>query len=199
MGEEGTCTMLKRVRIEIEAGSPDEAVADLTKYEHAIQACEAERYGLQFTADLPFKPWATSVGQRDFYHDRLGRRITEEVIEFDPGGPSYVARRVVRFIRLDGRDVPSVVPPPRVVDHWEDRTTYPDDDTSVPPVDTRNRDVAVDEARLRRHADALVWAEEFAKVQPEVDMGLMIGWFANAMETAKASVGERAAGDPPDA
>ncbi len=26
---------------------------------------------------------------------------------------------------------------------------------------------------------------EFHKVQPDVDVGLMIGWFANAIETAK--------------
>ena len=32
---------------------------------------------------------------------------------------------------------------------------------------------------------AAVWAEEFAKVHPEIDQGLMIGWFANAIETAR--------------
>lgn len=30
----------------------------------------------------------------------------------------------------------------------------------------------------------MVWASEFAKVFPEVDTGTMIGWFANAIETA---------------
>lgn len=43
----------------------------------------------------------------------------------------------------------------------------------------------VDQERLYATTDAVVWAEEFAKVHPEIDQGLMIGWFANAMETAK--------------
>lgn len=43
----------------------------------------------------------------------------------------------------------------------------------------------VDRERLYATTDASVWAEEFAKVCPEVDQGLMIGWFANAIETAK--------------
>lgn len=42
----------------------------------------------------------------------------------------------------------------------------------------------VNERRLRAAADAAVWAEEFAKVEPNVDQGLMVGWFANAMQTA---------------
>lgn len=46
-------------------------------------------------------------------------------------------------------------------------------------------DVEVDEKRLRSTTDASVWAEEFAKVCPNVDQGLMIGWFANAIETTK--------------
>jgi len=43
----------------------------------------------------------------------------------------------------------------------------------------------VDAQRLYATTDASVWAEEFAKVQPDVDKGLMIGWFANAIETAR--------------
>lgn len=43
----------------------------------------------------------------------------------------------------------------------------------------------VNEARLLCTTDAQVWAEEFAKVQPTVDEGLMIGWFANAIETGR--------------
>ena len=54
--------------------------------------------------------------------------------------------------------------------------TPPDEDSPV-----------VDEARLRSTTDAMVWAEEFAKVCPDVDQGLMLGWFANAIETAKAT------------
>lgn len=42
----------------------------------------------------------------------------------------------------------------------------------------------VDQERLYASPTADVWAEEFAKVRPDVDEGLMIGWFANAMQTA---------------
>jgi len=57
----------------------------------------------------------------------------------------------------------------------------------------------VDELRLRETTDARVWAEEFAKVRPDVDRGLMIGWFANAIETGRdagfrASTGQRPLG-----
>lgn len=52
--------------------------------------------------------------------------------------------------------------------------------------------MAVDERALRETTDAAVWAKAFLEVidQPdiEVDFGLMVGWFANAIETAKASV-----------
>jgi hypothetical protein len=44
---------------------------------------------------------------------------------------------------------------------------------------------AVDERLLYSTDNAAVWAEEFAKVCPEVDRGLMIGWFANCAESAK--------------
>jgi hypothetical protein len=43
----------------------------------------------------------------------------------------------------------------------------------------------VDGARLRSTDRADVWAEEFAKVIPSVDRGLMIAWFANCAENAK--------------
>ncbi len=43
----------------------------------------------------------------------------------------------------------------------------------------------VDEDRLRSTDDASVWADEFSKVHPEIDRGLMIGWFANCAEGAK--------------
>lgn len=38
--------------------------------------------------------------------------------------------------------------------------------------------------RLYASADAQVWAEEFVKMNPHMDEGTMIGWFANAMQTA---------------
>jgi hypothetical protein len=43
----------------------------------------------------------------------------------------------------------------------------------------------VNQDLLLRTDDAQVWATEFHKVQPDVDVGLMISWFANAMETAE--------------
>lgn len=98
--------MLKRVRIEVEAATADAAVEELTKYEHAIQTAEAERYGLGYTSSdfvVPAAKWGTPLGERRFYDERLGRELTEEVIEFDPGGPGYRARRVVRFVRIDNR------------------------------------------------------------------------------------------------
>lgn len=47
-------------------------------------------------------------------------------------------------------------------------------------------EVEVDQTRLYATDDAMVWSQEFAKVEPDVDQGFMIGWFANAIETAKA-------------
>ncbi len=43
----------------------------------------------------------------------------------------------------------------------------------------------VDTDRLYSTTDGRVWAAEFAKVRPDVDEGLMIGWFANCAENAK--------------
>jgi hypothetical protein len=45
----------------------------------------------------------------------------------------------------------------------------------------------VNVSRLYATTNAQVWAEEFAKVCPDVDEGLMIGWFANAIETGRAA------------
>ncbi|MDQ2782216.1 MAG: hypothetical protein M3Y26_06730 [Actinomycetota bacterium] len=47
----------------------------------------------------------------------------------------------------------------------------------------------VDEARLRATTDAGVWADEFAKVQPDADWGLMVGWFANAIQAGLTAAG----------
>jgi hypothetical protein len=44
----------------------------------------------------------------------------------------------------------------------------------------------VDEKRLRSTDRADVWAEEFAKVIPSVDRGLMIAWFANCRDSQAA-------------
>ena len=44
---------------------------------------------------------------------------------------------------------------------------------------TKPSQAKVNERRLRETTNARVWAEEFAKVCPDVDEGLMIGWFAD--------------------
>lgn len=38
---------------------------------------------------------------------------------------------------------------------------------------------------LHGTTDAEVWASEFCRLHPEIDKGLMIGWFANAIETGR--------------
>ena len=54
------------------------------------------------------------------------------------------------------------------------------------------------ERRLYATDDAMVWAQEFVNVVEAgatVDVGLMVGWFANAMATA-VSFAERRPVDP---
>jgi hypothetical protein len=43
----------------------------------------------------------------------------------------------------------------------------------------------VDVQRLYATTDAVAWAQEFVKVCPECDLGLAIGWFANAISVAE--------------
>ncbi len=45
----------------------------------------------------------------------------------------------------------------------------------------------VDDARLLGTTDASIWVEEFQKVCSGVDEGLMLGWFANAIEVGRAA------------
>jgi hypothetical protein len=39
--------------------------------------------------------------------------------------------------------------------------------------------------KLYSTTDAAVWAREFVSLFPDADEGLMIGWFANAIETGR--------------
>jgi hypothetical protein len=57
---------------------------------------------------------------------------------------------------------------------------------TVPRGGVMERPAKVSTERLYGTTDASVWAEEFAKVCPDVDEGFMIGWFANAMQTAES-------------
>lgn len=49
--------------------------------------------------------------------------------------------------------------------------------------------MTVDQNKLHSTTDAQVWAQEFMREfgnrKDDIDEGLMIGWFANAIETAK--------------
>jgi len=51
----------------------------------------------------------------------------------------------------------------------------------------------VAEQRWPHTMDARVWADEFAKVHPEIDQGLMLGWFANAIMAGYDTANARSA------
>jgi hypothetical protein len=99
--------MLTRIRIEVSGEDSAAATEEaLTKYEHAIQTAEYERYvaagrELSGTHELPV--WNVPTVERDFYNGQLGREVTDEVIEYDPSLPDYKGRRVVSFRRIDTR------------------------------------------------------------------------------------------------
>ena len=118
--------MLTRIRIEVEGEDSAAATEEaLTKYEHAIQVAEADRYGaLRMGGCLGEEPaehaedgppihlaaaarcapaWKVPTVGRGFYNEELGREVTDEVIEYDPSLPGYKGRRVVQFRRLDTR------------------------------------------------------------------------------------------------
>jgi hypothetical protein len=58
-----------------------------------------------------------------------------------------------------------------------------------PTVDTTDVDPSVDayevKAQVLSTTDASVWATEFCRLFPGADWGLMVGWFANAIETGR--------------
>lgn len=98
--------MLLKVRIEVEEPTPESAVLALTKYEHAIQLAEVNRFGLEYTSDdRKHHEWDEGLVPRSFYNEQLGRELVEEVIEYDQTIPAYKARRVVRFTRIDTRSL----------------------------------------------------------------------------------------------
>lgn len=96
--------MLTRIRIEV---TDEESAAftsqALDRYESAVCASEEMRFGrklgqsaheiLDWTSDLRF----------DSPDNFLGREVTDEVIQYDPGIPGYKGRRVVQFTRIDTR------------------------------------------------------------------------------------------------
>lgn len=120
--------MLTRFRIEVQEETAEKCVEALMKYEHALHQQEVRRYRGWWPITLegrsgnsgtsghlpeprsdedeyptPEHPWSDGVVPRSFYNERLGREITEEVIEFDSSGPFYRGRRVVAFDRIDTR------------------------------------------------------------------------------------------------
>jgi hypothetical protein len=91
--------MLTRIRIEVSDEDSAAATSEaLDCYEQAITQAEAGRFMLDpgladdMPNDLP-----------RYRADHLGREVTDEVIEFDPGLPGYKGRRVVQFRRIDTR------------------------------------------------------------------------------------------------
>lgn len=113
--------MLTRFRIEVEEETVEECVESLAKYQHALQAIEADRYRGQWPvtlttdveppgnndaweAEYPVECyWDMPMDERCFFTEEFAAEITEEVITFDPEGPCYKGRRVVRLPRIDMR------------------------------------------------------------------------------------------------
>lgn len=93
--------MLSRIRIEV---SDEETAAaceeGLDAYEGSIQRLEAKRFGFAVQY-VDGGDWHDS--ETTDYGDKLGREVTDEVLEYDPSIPGYKGRRVVQFRRLDTR------------------------------------------------------------------------------------------------
>lgn len=70
----------------------------------------------------------------------------------------------------------------------KDKGWTSEDSRNYPDALKRPTSTVVDIDRLYSTTDARVWAQEFAKVCPEVDQGLMTSWFANAIETTRSQV-----------
>jgi len=85
-------TMLRQVRIVVEADTPNEAIDWLNTYERALMVREAERYALG-VLDWPD------------LENKLGRHLNEEVIDYDDAIPGYKGRRSVSYRRHDTRSV----------------------------------------------------------------------------------------------
>lgn len=109
--EEGM-EMLKRFRIEVEEVDATTCVESLNRYEGVLHMVECCRYGLLYAggemcepANEPFTvpQWVDGESRSTFSSDKVGREVTDEVIEFDASLPGYKARRVVQFTRVDTR------------------------------------------------------------------------------------------------
>jgi hypothetical protein len=70
------------------------------------------------------------------------------------------------------RDIASGNPPPTVLRAWSSRS--PDEESAGDTLD-------------RLGTDAQLWAREFVALAPPTDVGTMIGWFANAIETGRSA------------
>lgn len=104
--------MLTRFRIEVEESDATTCVESLDRYELMLHLAESSRYGLLYAggdacelANEPFtvEQWVHGQSRSSFHSEKLGREVTDEVIEFDVSLPGYRARRVVAFKRLDTR------------------------------------------------------------------------------------------------
>lgn len=80
--------------------------------------------------------------------------------------------------------------PKAAEDTTDDTPSTPN--TSGIPDDLPHTDTGrVDIARLYESLDGRVWADEFCKVNPGLDLGTMTGWFANCIETTKQILAQR--------
>jgi hypothetical protein len=97
--------MLTRIRIEVSDEDSAAATTEaLDRYERAVSESEAARFGME----------AATI-RKDVLADRLGRDVTDEVIEYDASLPGYKGRRVVCFKRLDTRSE-NLKPPPKATE-----------------------------------------------------------------------------------
>jgi hypothetical protein len=54
-----------------------------------------------------------------------------------------------------------------------------------PAIDFKSMGQKLSEVKLHDTTDAMVWAQEFCRINPGVELDTMLGWFANAIETGR--------------
>lgn len=130
--------------------------------------------------------------------DELSYDIPQTMMQGCPGTP--VHEEIDRCARAYGWEVGRGQPMGKQITtspdnpfmniHWRDELDNPD---VLEPVIT-SQETIDQQTLLLNSTDALVWAEEFMKnfgdKLDQIDVGLMIGWFANAMAVGERSVHE---------
>ncbi len=131
--------------------------------------------------------------------DELSYDIPQIMMQDCPGTP--VHEEIDRCARAYGWEVGRGKPMDKVIEtspdnpfmdiHWRTQMELGDPPEFMkpeePPLDDRNH--IEQQTLLYGTTDAMVWAEEFMKnfgdKLEQIDIGLMVGWFANAMVTAE--------------